>query len=50
MPPRNSTESPLIVIDSREQRPFTFPNAITKALATGDYSVDGFFGFHFDRT
>jgi DNA excision repair protein ERCC-4 len=42
--PRTFTE-PLIVIDSREQNPYAFPGAVTKALSAGDYSVLG----HEDR-
>jgi DNA excision repair protein ERCC-4 len=33
---------PVFVIDSREQLPFSFPNAIVEALPTADYSVQGF--------
>ena len=37
------TRSPTIVIDTREQRPYTFDGVPTvrRALATGDYSVEG---------
>lgn len=31
-----------VVIDSREQQPYKFENAITKSLKTGDYSILGF--------
>jgi len=31
----------VIVIDTREQRPYCFKGAVTKALAAGDYSVVG---------
>jgi DNA excision repair protein ERCC-4 len=31
-----------IIIDSREQLPYRFDGAITKALPTADYSVEGF--------
>ena len=31
----------VIVVDSREQRPYEYPGAITKALASGDYSIAG---------
>jgi len=34
-------KSPIIIVDSREQRPFRFAGAVTKALVTGDYSVVG---------
>jgi ERCC4-type nuclease len=30
-----------IVVDSREQRPYAFPNAIIKKLDAGDYSIHG---------
>jgi ERCC4-type nuclease len=32
----------IIVIDSREQRPYHFEGAMTQGLGTGDYSVAGF--------
>jgi ERCC4-type nuclease len=35
-------EPPLILIDSREQRPFEFDRSIRCALPTGDYSISGF--------
>lgn len=31
-----------IIIDSREQRPYDYENAITKKLDTGDYSISQF--------
>ena len=31
----------IVVIDTREQKPYRFPGAVTKALAAGDYSVLG---------
>ncbi len=31
-----------IVIDSREQNPYRFQDAVTKALKSGDYSILGF--------
>ncbi len=30
-----------VVIDSRERRPYEFPNAVVRGLPTGDYSVEG---------
>ncbi len=30
-----------IVIDNREQLPYEFPGSVTKALPTGDYSIEG---------
>ena len=30
-----------IVIDTREQRPYAFPNAVVRSLPSGDYSIDG---------
>lgn len=30
-----------IVIDTREKKPYDFPNSITRKLPTGDYSLDG---------
>ena len=30
-----------VVIDSREQRPYQFPNSLVKGLPTGDYSIEG---------
>jgi ERCC4-type nuclease len=30
-----------VVIDSRENRPYKFPNAVVKGLPTGDYSIEG---------
>lgn len=30
-----------IVIDSREQKPYKFTNAVVKGLKTGDYSIEG---------
>ncbi len=33
---------PLVVIDTREQLPYRFPNAVTRTLKTGDYSLLGF--------
>jgi len=33
--------SPTIIVDTRERRPYDFDGAITKALATGDYSILG---------
>jgi len=42
MQPVNSEpKSPVIVIDTREQKPFRFEGAVTKALSTGDYRVEG---------
>lgn len=32
---------PVIVIDTREQKPYRFPNSIIKSLKTGDYSIEG---------
>jgi len=32
----------LVAIDTREQLPYRFPNAITGTLTTGDYSLVGF--------
>ncbi|OGR89729.1 MAG: hypothetical protein A2992_06435 [Elusimicrobia bacterium RIFCSPLOWO2_01_FULL_59_12] len=37
-----SIEPPVIVIDSREQRPYDFPGAIVKGIPSGDYSLLGF--------
>ena len=31
----------VIVVDTREQRPYCFKDAVTKALTAGDYSVEG---------
>lgn len=38
------SQKPIIVIDTREQRPFEFPGreTVTKALPVGDYSLVGF--------
>ena len=33
---------PIFVIDSREQKPWPFPNAVVKKLDAGDYSLVGF--------
>lgn len=30
-----------IIIDSREQRPYSFPGAVTRKLDAGDYSITG---------
>ena len=37
-------DMPPVVIDTREQRPYAFPGAVTGRLATGDYSLLGFEG------
>lgn len=31
----------LIVVDTREQLPYTFPRTVSRALQAGDYSIDG---------
>lgn len=31
----------MIIIDTREQKPYWFPNSIVKTLKTGDYSIAG---------
>ena len=31
-----------VVIDTREQKPLPIPNAVRKALKTGDYTIEGF--------
>src|SRR5690349_5252947 len=33
---------PVIIIDSREQLPYPFAGAVIKALATADYSCEGY--------
>jgi DNA excision repair protein ERCC-4 len=33
---------PIILIDTREQRPLVLPNSRRATLATGDYSVEGY--------
>jgi DNA excision repair protein ERCC-4 len=38
--PSSKTE-PIILIDSREQRPYALPNSRVATLATGDYSIEG---------
>lgn len=35
------TEPPVIAIDTREQKPYTFSASVVKTLATGDYSMVG---------
>lgn len=35
-------DMPPVVVDTREQRPYTFPGAVTGTLPTGDYSLLGF--------
>ena len=35
------TELPIIVIDTREQRPYRFARSEVRTLASGDYSVQG---------
>ena len=32
----------IIIIDTREQKPYKLPNSITATLQTGDYSLKGF--------
>jgi len=34
--------NPILIVDTREQRPYSFADALTKTLHTGDYSVEGF--------
>lgn len=34
-------DGPIIAIDTREQRPYEYPNSEVKTLPTGDYSVIG---------
>jgi len=42
MPPRKQEPvRPDIIIDTREQKPFKLPGAVTRTLKTGDYSLDG---------
>ena len=36
-----TTTMPPVVVDSREQRPYTFGGAIVAGLKTGDYSLEG---------
>lgn len=36
-----SPGDPVIVVDSREQRPYQFPGAVVQTLSTGDYSIIG---------
>ena len=33
--------APVIVVDTREQRPYRFPRSVVGTLATGDYSIIG---------
>ena len=39
--PRAASSEPVIVIDSREQRPYAFAGALVRALPAGDYSLLG---------
>ena len=32
---------PVVVIDTREQRPYRFASSVVRSLATGDYSIEG---------
>jgi ERCC4-type nuclease len=32
----------VVVVDSREQRPYTFEAAVVRPLPTGDYSIEGY--------
>jgi ERCC4-type nuclease len=32
---------PVVVIDTREQRPYLFPRSVSRALSAGDYCVQG---------
>ncbi len=41
-PMRLITSELPIIIDTREQRPYTYPGATRATLATGDYSVEGY--------
>ncbi len=34
-------QRPRIVVDTREQRPYSFPGSVRKALPAGDYSIEG---------
>jgi len=33
---------PVVVVDTREQKPYRFPRSVTQMLQTGDYSIQGF--------
>jgi ERCC4-type nuclease len=35
---------PVVVIDTREQKPYRFPASVVRTLATGDYSIEGLEG------
>jgi ERCC4-type nuclease len=39
---RHKEEMPQIVVDTREQIPYTFANAVRAGLPTGDYSLVGY--------
>ncbi len=41
MPAVTTTTMPAVVVDSREQLPYGFPNVVIKGLRSGDYSIDG---------
>jgi DNA excision repair protein ERCC-4 len=36
-----SAKHTVLIVDTREQRPYTFAGALTRTLHTGDYSVEG---------
>ncbi|MBZ0172619.1 MAG: ERCC4 domain-containing protein [Phycisphaerales bacterium] len=33
---------PVVVIDTREQRPYAFPRSVVRTLSSGDYSIEGY--------
>ena len=33
---------PIVVVDSREQQPYSFPNSVVRGLPLADYSVQGY--------
>lgn len=42
MASKQQITAPRIIIDTREQRPYSFENSITTKLDTGDYSLEGY--------